>query len=95
MKMYIKTVFKYFDYIQSCTSRNDNIYHQYFFKLSILLCGKNYPKFHSEYLYLPRYLKSGIFCGAAYFYIKLNSKHMCILFYLFVIHAFMFLLFSK
>lgn len=42
MKMYSKTVLKYFDYIKNYISRNNNIYHQYFFKLSILLCGKNY-----------------------------------------------------
>ena len=59
MQMYSKTVLKYFDYIQNYTSRKDNIYHQYFFKLPILLCGKNYLKFFSKFLYLPRYFKSG------------------------------------
>lgn len=61
MKMYSKTGLKYFDYTQNYISKKYNIYHQYFFKLSILLCGKNYLTSHSEYLYLPRYLKSGYF----------------------------------
>lgn len=59
MKMYNKIVLKYFNYIQNYISRKDNSHHQYFFKLSILLCNKNFLRFFSKYLYLPKYLKFG------------------------------------
>lgn len=52
MEIYSKTVLKYFDYIQKYICRKDNICHQYVFQPSILLCGKNYLKFPSEYLCL-------------------------------------------
>lgn len=66
MKIYSKTVLKYFDYIQNYISRKDNICHQYFFKRYILLCGKNYLKFFSKYLYLDIW-NLGIFCWTEYF----------------------------
>lgn len=73
--------------------KKDNIYHQYFFKLSILLCGKNFLTSHSEYLFLPRYLNFWYFSWAAYFYIKLNSKRVYAL--SFLIHGYIFQLLAN
>lgn len=88
MKMYSKTVLKYFDYIQNYISRKDNIYHQYFFKLYILFCSNNYLRFFSEYLYLPRYLKSGCLLLDWILYMLNWITNMYTSYFFIFIHAF-------